>query len=327
MVCAIILALNDQAEWPAVSYYLAIDAGGTKTEFVLADEYQELARVRGGTIKRMRADEATVTANLDAALGELSRQSGVRMNEVLHTCIGTAGETVPLVVDWLVKAFAARVGGGIEIIGDVEVALEAAFHGGRGVLVLAGTGSNVAGRSRDGSIFTAGGWGPALADQGSGHFIGLEALRRGFLARDEQRATRVLDVAMQYWQLSSIEALVEYANARPAPDYSRLTPLIVDCAAEGDEIAAEVLEQGGRDLAYLAQLVIKRVQRREESEGRVFEVPEIAIAGSVLERIQSVRVALQVALLGLYPEITFQHDAVDPVMGALWRARRAVALA
>jgi glucosamine kinase len=310
-----------------LSYFLAIDAGGTKTEFVLADEYREIGRVRGGTIKRMRADEATVTKNLDVALGELSRLSGVSMDKVLHTCIGTAGETVPLVIDWLIKAFAARVSGGVEIIGDVEVALDAAFHGDRGVLVLAGTGSNVAGRSRDGSIFTAGGWGPALADQGSGHFIGLEALRRGFLARDEQRATRILDLAMQHWHLSSIESLVEYANSRPAPDFSKLAPLIVDRAAEGDEIAIEVLEQGGRDLAHLAQLVIKRVQRQEEADSREFEVPEVAFAGSILEYIQPVRVALQVALLGLYPDIAVQHSAVDPVLGALWRARRAVALA
>ncbi len=37
--------------------------------------------------------------------------------------------------------------GELILLGDVEIALDAAFHGGAGVLVLAGTGSNVAGRT------------------------------------------------------------------------------------------------------------------------------------------------------------------------------------
>ena len=39
-----------------MSFFLALDAGGTKTDYVLADETRELARVRTGTIKRMRVD-------------------------------------------------------------------------------------------------------------------------------------------------------------------------------------------------------------------------------------------------------------------------------
>ena len=42
-----------------MSFFLALDAGGTKTDYVLADETRELARVRTGTIKRMRTDAET----------------------------------------------------------------------------------------------------------------------------------------------------------------------------------------------------------------------------------------------------------------------------
>ena len=307
-----------------MSYFLAVDAGGTKTEFVLGEEERELARTRTGTIKRMRTDEATAARNLDEALQAISHQSGVSMDRIHQTCIGTAGETVPLVAEWLAAAFAARVGGRLEIVGDVEVALDAAFHGGRGVLVLAGTGSNVAGRDQRGRIVTAGGWGPALADQGSGHFIGLEALRSGFLARDQQRPTRLLDAAMAHWRLPSLEILVEYANAIPAPDYSKLAPMVVELAANGDTVAAEVLTKAGSDLAYLAGLVIERIRRSEEADGKQFTVPEVAFAGSILQQVRPVCVALQVALLGVYPEVVFQQSIVDPVLGALWRARNTI---
>ena len=70
------------------------------------------------------------------------------MASVTRTCIGTAGENVPLVKDWLRESITARVGGELLILGDVEIALDAAFPGRAGVLVLAGTGSNVVGPHR-----------------------------------------------------------------------------------------------------------------------------------------------------------------------------------
>ena len=82
-------------------------------------------------------------------------------------------------------AFHARVAGELLLLGDVEIALDAAFPGQPGILILAGTGSNVAGRSRSGKITTVGGWGPVLSDQGSGQRIGSETLRAIFLAIDE----------------------------------------------------------------------------------------------------------------------------------------------
>lgn len=135
-----------------MSYFLAIDAGGTKTDYVLADETQELARVRSGTIKRMRTDEDSAARNLHQALAELAAMSGIPMSAIDRTCIGTAGETVRLVTDWLRAAFGARVAGELILLGDVEIALDAAFFGQPGVLVLAGTGSNVAGRDINGTV-------------------------------------------------------------------------------------------------------------------------------------------------------------------------------
>ena len=42
-----------------MAYFLALDIGGTKTDYLLADETRELARVRTPTIKRMRTDAST----------------------------------------------------------------------------------------------------------------------------------------------------------------------------------------------------------------------------------------------------------------------------
>src|SRR5580704_1366285 len=301
-----------------MSFFLALDAGGTKTDYVLADESRELARVRTGTIKRMRVDAATASQNLESALAQLSAQTGVSMGSITRTCIGTAGESVPLVRDWLQSSFSARVGGGLLILGDVEIALEAAFPGGAGVLALAGTGSNVLGRTNGGLLITAGGWGPALADQGSGHRIGLESLRATFLAKDEERQTLLLSAVMDFWELSSLDSLVEYANSRPAPDYSKLTDVVVRCAELGDETALAVLRQQGEELAYLVRLVIRRLRVASNEQEWT---PSIAFTGSILENVAQVREALIAAVQREFPSAQAPDKVVDPIEGALWRAR------
>jgi glucosamine kinase len=301
-----------------MSFFLALDAGGTKTDYVLADETRELARVRTGTIKRMRIDAETACQNLESALKELSARTGISMKQVTRTCVGTAGETVPLVKDWLRESISARVGGGLLILGDVEIALEAAFPGRAGVLVMAGTGSNVVGRTIAGELISAGGWGPALADQGSGHLIGLESLRAIFLAKDEERETLLLPAVLDFWQLSSLHHLVEYANAIPAPDFSTLTGVVLNCAEQGDEIASALLRKQGEDLAYLVRLVIRRLRRASTEPGWT---PPIAYTGSILENIPPVRDALMAAVQREFPTVQAPKKGVDPIDGALWRAR------
>ena len=301
-----------------MAYILAVDAGGTKTEFLLAENGCELARTRTGTIKRVNADACDAERNVGEALDQLERLTGIPASQVERTCVGTSGSSVPLVTDWLRECFGRRVGGSLTIAGDEEIALDAAFEGGRGVLALAGTGSNVAARDASGRILTAGGWGPMLADQASGHWIGMEALRRGFLARDEERATQLLERARRLWQLPSMDALIEFANAQMPQRYaSQLAPEVVAAAEAGDAVAAEILERGGADLAYLVGLLMERMRKLE---GSGFTTPRVAMAGSILASVDRVRGAMQRVLRARYADVEFVGGVVDPVRGALWRA-------
>lgn len=303
-----------------MAYYLAVDAGGSKTEFLLADEDRELGRSLTGTIKRVNADADTAEHNLRDALAKLERTTGVSMTSVARTCIGTSGNTVPLVTEWLNEAFSKYISGPLLLVGDVEIALDSAFFGGRGVLALAGTGSNVAARAGDGAIMTAGGWGPILADQGAGHWIGIEGLRRGFLARDEGRPTGLLEAARRFWNLPTVDALIEFANTQPPPRYgSRFAREVAAMADSGDEVAQEILEQGGRDLAYLVRLLIERMRT---IEGDAFVVPAVAFAGSILAHVERLRKSIEYSLRLRYPDIRILEQPVDPVRGALWRAMR-----
>lgn len=302
-----------------MSFYLAVDAGGTKTEYLLADDTRELARVRTGTIKRMRTDNATATRNLATGLAQLSSTTGISMQSVTSTCVGAAGSSVALVANWIRAAFERNVNGSLSLVGDVEIALDAAFSGGPGVVVIAGTGSNVAGRGLDGAVATVGGWGPTLSDQLSGHRVGLQGLRALFLAIDEEQPTILLDAVLERWQLPSSQALVEYANRLPAPDFSELAPVVVACARHGDRTALAVLETEAQEMAHLVQLMIARLRRSCSDSGWL---PEIAFAGSMMEHVALLRDALIAALHKDLPHLPIRQVVVDPLLGALWRARQ-----
>ncbi len=303
-----------------MNYFLGVDAGGTKTQFAVGDATRELARVQVGSIKRMRVSAAEAESNLQQALGELTRRSGIPMTAITCCRIGAAGNTVPLVADWLRQTFPQYVGGRLSLVNDVEIALDAAFQGGRGIVVLAGTGSNVACRDRSGAILTAGGWGPALGDYGSGHYLGLLGLRRCFRAIDRQRPTALLQAALAHWGLDSVEDLIAYANEVPAPDFSRLAPGFVACAEKGDEVAVEVMMQGGRKLAESVALLIERLRGVEKDT--VFRPPPVAVAGSIMTHARLVRETMNQNLLTRFPEIELLDEPTDPLLGALWGARQ-----
>ncbi len=112
-----------------MAYFLGVDAGGTRTTFLLADEGHELGRVVAGSIKRLRREEGATQQNLSNALNELATLTGVPMLSVTRCCVGASGTTAPLVADWITEAFCPLVGGEFVLVEDVEIALDAAISG------------------------------------------------------------------------------------------------------------------------------------------------------------------------------------------------------
>lgn len=96
-------------------------------------------------------------------LTEASVSAGISLREIDQTCIGLAGLTIEAVREWAERELSKVVGGNLLLAGDDEIALDAAFRGGPGILIIAGTGSNVLGRAADGAMYHAGGWVPHLA--------------------------------------------------------------------------------------------------------------------------------------------------------------------
>ncbi len=312
-----------------MAIFVALDCGGTRTQCWVADETRVLGGAACGTVKIMNVGEEVATHRLRELVREAADQAGVDLDRVTRTCIGLAGIGIDSVRRWADATLRSVAGGEVLLGGDEEIALDAAFRGGPGVLVIAGTGSNIVGRCTDGSLLTAGGWGPMLGDEGSGHWIGLEAVRAGLRALDRGLETCLLREIMDFWELGDSDAgdsnaglglLVAKGNHRPRPDFAELAGVVAACAEGGDALAVGVLERAGEELAAQVRLVMSKMRA---ADCAAEDVSRVAFTGSVLSRIARVRRSMEEQLRVSMPDVEVGQEAVEPLEGALWRARQA----
>ena len=258
--------------------YLAIDAGGTKTDYLLADEHAVLARSRSGTVKRLRTTAAVAAEHLDAGLAELTRQSGRSLRDVTRTVLGTAGESVPLVTEFLRQQLSSRVGGQLLLVGDVEIALDAAFHGGPGVLVLAGTGSK-RGRARRSRQ-------PVPPRRVGGRCwptrVPVTASVSPRFERSSLPSMRATKARcfLSFFATGSSRRGKPSSNMQmphPAPDFSSLVGSVLATALGGDHLAQRVLRLQGEELAHLVNLLLHSMP--------LARAAHVACAGSILDAV------------------------------------------
>jgi N-acetylglucosamine kinase-like BadF-type ATPase len=278
-----------------------------------------LGQASGPTVKIMNVGEQAATESLRSVMREALGAAGVTGDSIVRTCFGLAGSSSTEVQEWAKRTLSELVSGDVILSGDEQIALDAAFRGGAGVLVIAGTGSHVTGRCADGTTVGAGGWGPVLGDEGSGSWIGLEAIRASLRARDRGVETCLLREIQQKWQLEDLASLVAKANLRERPDFAELASVVAACADEGDALAQGVLDRAGEELATQVSLVISKMRAVGCTEADRLRV---AFAGSVLGKIACVLRAMEEHLHAGWPEIRVDANAVQPLEGALWRARR-----
>lgn len=295
---------------------LGIDGGGTRTRASLMAGDKVLGHAENGSIKRLRVGAEAAEANLRALLKEVFAQAGpVR---VRAACCGVASASMPGITEWITGVLSDFGVERSEVVGDEVIALDAAFHGGPGILQIAGTGSNTVGRAPDGSRENAGGWSSRLGDEGSGYWIGINAVRRALLAYDREQPSQVLKRVGEIWGTPTIDELINVGDGTPAPDFAALAPAINELAEAGDPVALEVVRQAAADLVDFVLLVRNKLRRKHNIAG---EVP-VAWTGSVIEKMKLVREPFFAGLRQAAPEMPVLTEPVVSLDGALWRARR-----
>ncbi len=296
-----------------MAIFLGIDGGGSKTTCLVGDETTVLGSGTAAGSNLIRVGEEPAHAALAAAIRQACTVAHVTPSQITRACIGLAGAARQEIRDIVQRSLAKLIRGEIEIVGDTVIALEAAFGPGPGIISIAGTGAIAYGRNPSGQTARASGWGFAISDEGSGHWIGREALRAALRSFDEGENPQLLRNLMNALGATSHEQLIVMANA--SPDFAALLPAVLAAADTGDLLAHQVLNHAGNELAASARVVIRRLFPNGEPA-------PVAMVGGVFRNSTLVRQVFYNGVRSEFPSAAVQPAVVEPVHGALALARR-----
>lgn len=296
--------------------YIGIDAGGSATELRAEAGGQALRRTGDGVnFQRDGAARSTdVLSRLIAEALALLDHDGTG-----SICLGVAGagrsDDRRRLAEHVRRRFGAPLDGYLLAVEhDARVALEAAFEGESGVLVIAGTGSVVLARTTAGTLERAGGWGPRIGDDGSGTAIGTAGLSVVAASFDGGPPTALCDPLGARFGIASPEDLIRavYADGWAV---QALAPLVVAAAESGDEVSARILKAQASALAQRAGWLVERA-------GEI--APRIALMGGLASEAHY-RTCLADALHRRLPGWEAALPSRRPMDGALALARKIAA--
>jgi N-acetylglucosamine kinase-like BadF-type ATPase len=294
-------------------HVLGIDAGGTKTVCLLADEHGAILSVgRGPGANLQVAGELEVEKVLHHVMETaLDGRHHLRPDAV---CLGIAG------VDRdddsrIVSAIMRRISPGtrVLVVNDALVALEAGAPGSPGIVIICGTGSIAYGRNVHGLAARSGGWGHIIGDEGSGYWIGRRAVQAVMRDADGRGPTTSLSQqVLAHFDVPVASSLVHIvygprsANRRMA----MLGPSVQLASESGDEVASAILDGAAGELALAARSVAERLRLRTDSFPFV-------LAGGVFRVVPSLVDRLRPRLLEIAPGATIDTLREEPARGAV----------
>ena len=248
-----------------MKYFLGFDGGGTKTKCVLASEdLKVLAENTGGPSNFLIIGSETVAETIVKLTFNCIAQSGISLSEIRGAVIGTTGagresDAVKLKEAVLQKfKEEEKEFTDFEIVSDATIALEGAFGGNPGSILIAGTGSIMYGKDSKGNFLRVGGFGKFIGDEGGGNSLGrkgLIAIAKEFDGRGEK--TLLSKIAKENFGISDGPTLIKKVYSDKFP-MSEFAPFVIDAASKGDEIAKRIIEEESEELI----LHIKAMQKK-----------------------------------------------------------------
>lgn len=295
---------------------LGVDGGGTKSLGLVADiQGNVLARHEVGASNPNVVGFETATANLAELVVHLCDEVRCEPAELRSIVFGLAGAGRDESKRKIREMVTALLPGGgaktfsILVETDARIALEGAFGGKGGVAAIAGTGSVVIGKTERGEIITVGGWGRMLGDEGSGYFIGREAVVAVTLQLDGRgNAGTLRDLLAGRFGWKTREDIID-AVYQQKFELSRLAPMVLDAAAANDVVAQRMLDRAAGLLVEQIRAVVVRMG--------IARKVGLVLFGGLLERGTVYANVVHMKILRVLPQVDIRPPEHPPANGAV----------
>ena len=309
-------------------YIIGIDGGGTKTSAALcAPDQSILAEAQGESSNIQLVGVERAAENILSLVRQCCHSVGCTISEVGAIVAGVAGvgraadrqQLFDGIVSLAQKNQISLPPFSIE--SDSRIALEGAFHGKPGIIVIAGTGSMVLGKNTSGKLYRAGGWGRLIGDEGSGYAIGREAFRT--IAREmdgSKTKTHLTKLFAEQFQFDSQEAII-HAVYRTNFDIASVVPLVLQAAAKDDKAAKKIIANATLELIETINIVAEKLTKHSMKNVRY----PLSFAGSLLINDNIYSRKVRAAIKRTLPQFSVRAAKASPVIGAVAMAQELAA--
>lgn len=232
-----------------------MDGGGTKTKCILTDiNLNQIYETTGGPSNFLVIGIEKVSETILNLVNECTTSQKISANDIEAIILGTTGggrrNDAEILENQIIKDASQKsiLINKFSVESDARIALEGAFSGKEGSILIAGTGSIMFGKDESGKIHRVGGFGRFIGDEGSGYRIGrigLNAVARFFDGRAKH--TKIADLLEQEFSISSSEELITEVY-RNSFNIASVAPLVFDAAESGDKVAQRILEDEANEL-------------------------------------------------------------------------------
>lgn len=289
------------------STLVGLDIGGTKTHGMLWSGGEAVAEATSGSANIQNVSFEAAQANIAQVF------EGFGTRRIDRVVAGAGGIDTARDAERLHSMIARHAPGArIQVVHDSRLILAA---GGTmvGMAVILGTGSAVWGINPEGTEARAGGWGYLLGDEGSGYWMGREAVRstlRGF--NREEPPGELSRLVLEANKVSSPDELIGlFHGATDRRYWAQQSPLVFAAHAAGDPLAQEIIDAA---VDYVLGAL-------KDVSGVLGIAGPVVIGGGLGSNEPLYQHRLRTALSGSGLEDIRFLD-VDPVLGALFLAGR-----
>jgi len=261
---------------------LAVDGGNSKTDVALATADGEvLAQAQSGPFTPQSTGVASAIDAVAKAVGEIRARLALPEDAPLaqHLSAFVAGADLPQEEEALAEAFAERGWTGtIEVGNDTFAVLRAGASRPWGVAVVCGAGTNCAGIAPDGRRARYPALGDLTGDWGGGNALGRFAMFAAVRGEDGRGAQTALTaaVAEHFGTETALDAALGFHLGDIAEGrIHELSPLLLQVATAGDEVALEYVDQQAREVVGWARTTLDRLDLLDRET-------EVILGGGVL---------------------------------------------
>jgi N-acetylglucosamine kinase-like BadF-type ATPase len=297
-------------------FVLGIDGGGTGTRAaIMTDEGRVCGLGSSGPSNYSDVGVDNTRDNLREAVTEARRACDLPAEPFAAVFLGLGGvashtdrEIIRGLAQDLELAPRDRVG----VDHDIRIALAGGLSGRPGIVLIAGTGSSCYGRNSAGESWRSGGWGPLVADEGSGYWLGIEGIKAAVRAFDGRGpSTMLLPQVQARLALPAMDDLLHllYVRGVSRKEIAALAPLVTQAAAAGDVAAIGIVERGCAELADCVLAVAERL-------GLVKGGCELALTGGLFRAGEIITQPLREAVTSRIPGCRVALSECPPVIGA-----------